>query len=257
MIHVRWIGHATVALEVHGVRLLTDPLIRPHAGLLRRAGHSPHHDQWAGTEAVLLSHLHLDHADVASLRQLPHVPVLTGRENAPWLRKCRFIARGLDDDEWTTLTSRHTHRSVEIRLVRADHHARPMPHRPNAAHGFLVRGGGRVVWFAGDTSVYDDMARLPELAGGPIDLALLPIHGWGPRLSEGHMGPEEAATACDLAHVRAVAAIHYGTFHPVGFHLASLDWMTRPRAQFAHAMAMTAPETTVVPIDVGQDVRLS
>lgn len=48
-----------------------------------------------------------------------------------------------------------------------------MPHRPNGATGMLVRGGGVVVWFAGDTSLHPDMHLLPQLAGAPIDLALL------------------------------------------------------------------------------------
>ena len=70
------------------------------------------------------------------------------------------------------------------------------------------------------------MRALPDLAGGPIDLALLPIHGWGPRLSDGHMDPRAAAPACALAQVRAVLPIHYGTLHPVGFTLAGLGRCT-------------------------------
>ena len=99
--------------------------------------------------------------------------------------------------------------------MRADHEARPMPHRPNGATGMLLRGGGVVVWFAGDTSLHPDMALLPELAGAPVDLALLPVGGWGPRLSPGHMGPVEAADATARSGARHVIPIHYGTLHPV------------------------------------------
>ena len=54
------------------------------------------------------------------------------------------------------------------------------------------------IWFAGDTAPFAAMADIPALAGGPIDLALVPVGGWGPRLSGGHMDPVQAARACAI-----------------------------------------------------------
>ncbi|WP_048554155.1 MBL fold metallo-hydrolase, partial [Nostocoides japonicum] len=65
-----WLGHSTVVIDIDGVRLVTDPLLRAHAGPLRRLGPAPRPEQYAGTAAVLLSHLHTDHAEPASLRLL-------------------------------------------------------------------------------------------------------------------------------------------------------------------------------------------
>jgi len=92
------------------------------------------------------------------------------------------------------------------------------------------------VWFAGDTALYPEMGRLPELAGGAIALALLPIHGWGPRLSAGHMDAEQAAEAAGLSQAGRVVPVHWGTFHPLAMNLASLEWMTRPLALYETAM---------------------
>ena len=93
------------------------------------------------------------------------------------------------EHEWESLGR------VDVRLVRADHHHRPMPHRPNDAHGHLVRGRSATVWVAGDTSLHPEMADLPRQAGRAGDVAVVPVWGWGPRLSAGHMHPGQAAEA--------------------------------------------------------------
>ena len=86
-----------------------------------------------------------------------------------------------------------------------------MPTRPNEACGHLLRSGDQRMWIAGDTSLYPEMDDLPDLAGGPIDLAVVPIHGWGPRLSGGHMNPERAAHACAMIGAAAAMPYHWGS----------------------------------------------
>lgn len=254
-----WIGHATVVLDLGGVRLLTDPLLRKHAGPLRRVGPPPDPRAWADPDAVLVSHLHADHASVGSLRMLPASPMLSGPRNERWLR-VRAAARvgGASEIGWSEITAdgvgapaADPGSGVAVRLVRADHAARPMPHRPNDTHGHLVHSPEGTVWFAGDTSLYDDMADLPELAGGRIDVALLPIGGWGPRLSPGHMGPREAVEACRRVRPRAVLPIHFGTLHPPGMELGGLAWMTRPRAEFAAELLRECPEVQLLEVELG------
>jgi L-ascorbate metabolism protein UlaG (beta-lactamase superfamily) len=244
--------------DLAGVRLLTDPLLRRHAGPLRRVGDPPDPSAWAGTDAVLVSHLHADHASLGSLRMLPGVPMLSGRGNGAWLRaRVGATVPRVTADDWTRVVDRARTGVVEVRLVRADHHSRPMPHRPNGAHGHLLRGDGRTVWFAGDTSVYDDMVRLPDLAEAPIDVALLPIAGWGPRLSAGHMGPSEAVDAVRLVRPRAVLPIHHGTLHPPGFSVRSLELMHRPLRDFEREMASRCPEVAVLRADLGGSVEVA
>lgn len=241
-VRATWVGHSTVLLELGGARILTDPLLRRRLGPLRRRRDLPVHHHVEDVDVVLLSHLHHDHADLPSLRRVGHVPVVTDPLNRPWLDKHRLIVGDAAADEWRPLAP-----GVEVLLVRADHEARPMPHRPNGATGMLLRGGGVVVWFAGDTSLHPDMGRLAELAGAPVDLALLPVGGWGPRLSAGHMGPVEAADAAARCGARHVLPIHYGTLHPSGWPSSRLAWTSDPGDAFAEVLPTYCDATAHVP----------
>lgn len=235
-IRVTWLGHATLVLEAGGVRILTDPLLRPGNGILRRRGPAPRRDQWEGAAVTLMSHLHHDHAELASLRLLGDTPVLTGTANAAFLRRRGVDGVGLAD-EWYDVPGT----GVRIRLVRAVHHSRPMPHRPNDAHGHLIRFPGATVWVAGDTSLYDEMDRLPEIAGAPIDLAVVPVGGWGARLSPGHLDPRTAARACELAGAKVAMPYHWGSLYVPGTSTIPAGWMDRPGAEFPEAIARGAP----------------
>ncbi|ROS77169.1 MBL fold metallo-hydrolase [Cellulomonas sp. PhB143] len=252
-VRLTWLGHSTVVLDVRtgarATRLVTDPLLRRHAGLLRRRGGIPA-DVWRGSDAVLLSHAHHDHAEPASLRMLGPVPVLTAPETARWLRGRGIEGRGLGDDEWFEVAP-----GVDVRLVPAVHGDRPMPHRPNAANGHLVRvrWGGRtcVVWALGDTEAYAAMRETAGLAGAPVDVALVPVGGWGPRLSGGHLGPREAAQVCSEAGARAAVPVHWGTLHAPGGRWLPPGWMDAAGLAFGVETAARAPGCRPVVLPVG------
>ena len=248
-----WLGHSTVVLDIDGVRLVADPLLRRHAGLLVRRGRRPARAAWLGSDAVLLSHLHLDHAEVGSLRMLGGVPVLTSEANAAWAVRKGLNGRGIGPDVWDRIGDSE----VAVRLAPAVHAARPMPHRPNDAHGHLVRGPSGTVWVAGDTALYDDMALLPDLAGAPIDLALVPVGGWGPRLSPGHLGPYEAAVACRLSGARMAVPVHWGTLHPPAVQAWPGGWMDTPGPEFAAALDRAAPGCRATVLELGGSLTVS
>ncbi|MEZ0449232.1 MBL fold metallo-hydrolase [Cellulomonas sp. ICMP 17802] len=252
-LRVRWLGHASTVLDVDGVRLLTDPLLQRHAGLLRRRGAAPLAEDWEGADAVLLSHLHHDHAELGSLRLLGDVPVLTAPTNARWLRGHGVAGgHGLTDLEWWTVPGS----DVRVRLVPAVHEHRQMPHRPNSTHGFVVATDDVRVWFAGDTAPFASMSIIPVLAGGPIDLALVPVGGWGPRLSGGHMDAVQAARACVAVGARVAVPVHWGTLHaPVSRRLPP-GWMDRAGPAFAAAAARVAPGLDVRVVTPGEQITV-
>lgn len=245
-LRLTWLGHSTMVLDVAGTRLLTDPLLRSRAGPLLRRGPVPRPEQWAGADAVLVSHLHHDHADLPSLRRVD-APVLTAGENAAFLhRRLGLPAPGLDRGGREVGGA-----GVRVRLTRADHAHRPMPHRPNAAHGHLVLAEGLRIWVAGDTGLYEEMAEIPALAGGPVDVAVVPVGGWGPRLSGGHMTPADAARACRLVGARVAVPYHWGTLFLPGTTRGSRRWLETPGPSFAAALEAQAPGCRAVVLEPG------
>ena len=252
-LRVTWLGHATLVIDIDGVRILSDPLLGRHNRPLRRRGPAPAPEQWKGTDAVLISHLHHDHAELASLRLLPHhTPVLTAPSNATFLRR-RGVAGavGLDGD-WHRLAET----AVEIRLTRADHGHRPMPHRPNAANGHLIRTPELRIWVAGDTSLFDELAEIPEQAGGPIDLAIVPIGGWGARLSGGHLDGDRGAQACALVGARNAMPYHFGTLYVPGTRGHPRGWMDAPATAFEAALPRHAPDCRGVVLKPGESLEI-
>ena len=250
---ITWLGHATVVLDLDGVRVITDPLLRRHAGLLRRRGDAPDASTWRGADAVLVSHMHHDHAELGSLHLLSAVPVVSAPANARWLTAHGVeLAVGLHDDTWWCVPDS----DVRVRLTPAVHGHRPMPHRPNAAHGFLVVAPSLTTWFAGDTEPFAGMAHLAELAGGPIDLAIVPVGGWGPRLSGGHMDPVQAAHACAVVGASIAVPVHWGTLHAPASRRLPPGWMDRAGAAFGAAVERSAPDCRAVVLGQGKSVTL-
>lgn len=252
-VDVRWLGHASTVLDVDGVRLVTDPLLRRHAGLLRRRGQAPRVQDWAGARAALVSHLHHDHAELPSLRLLGDVPVLAAPSSAHWLAEHGVHGVPLAEGRWWDVPGDE---GVQVRTVHAVHGHRPMPHRPNAASGFVVRAPSLTLWFAGDTEPYPAMAEIPAAAGGAVDVALVPVGGWGPRLSGGHMDPVQAARVCALVGARHAVPVHWGTLHPPVSRRLPPGWMDRAGRAFAAAAHRLAPGCEVHVLEPGQAVTI-
>jgi len=246
---VTWLGHSTVVIDLDGVRLLSDPLLRPNAGILRRRGAAPDLVSWAGVDAVLLSHLHYDHAELSSLRLLADVPILTLPDNAEWLRRRGLKGQDADYEAWTQVGS---DQAVNVKLAPAVHKARPMPHRPNAACGHLVSTESKTIWVAGDTELFSGLMDVPAAAGGGVDVAIVPVGGWGPRLSKGHLGPDEAAVACRMVGARWAIPVHWGTFHVPGGQVFPSGWMDYAGPAFAAALAREHPSCHAEVLAPGQ-----
>ena len=85
-----------------------------------------------------------------------------------------------------------------------------LAHGPPAL-GFRVSNEAGSFWYPGDTELRDDMADVE-----PVDLALVPVGGWGPTLATGHLDPDEAAAAVRRVGARWAVPVHWGTFWPFG-----------------------------------------
>lgn len=232
-------------LELGGVRLLTDPVLRRSVVHLRR--HGPVPEPPRGLDAVLLSHLHHDHTHLPSLRLLDReVRVLAPCGAGAWLRRAGFPrAEELAPGQAAAVGN------VEVTAVPAVHDDRRRPLGGVRAKpiGFVL-GREHRIYFAGDTDLFDEMAGL-----APIDAALLPVAGWGPKLGPGHIDPERAARAAAMMRPRVAVPIHWGTLSPPWTKLGR--WFSDPPHAFAAQVAELAPEVEVRVILPGESVELS
>ena len=98
-------------------------------------------------------------------------------------------------------------------MVHAEHSGKRVPFGPEGpAIGCASSPGRAASTFAGDTDLFPGMAAL----AGTLDVALLPVWGWGPTIGEGHMDPGRAAEAAAVLGPRLAIPIHWGTFYPAG-----------------------------------------
>ena len=246
---VTYVGHATTLIEIGGVRLLTDPVLRQRVYHLRRRSIPVPEHSLADLDAVLISHLHHDHLDLPSLRRLGALTRLIVPNGAgALLRK-----HGFRHVEEMRKGERTSVGGVTVTATFALHDGGRGPFGVEAdTLGFIV--GDRLVdgkpsiYFAGDTDVFPAMAEL----AGSLDLALLPVWGWGPTLGAGHMNPERAAEACQLLAPRLAIPIHWGTLYPVAMHRISPAFLTQPPQLFVQFMLRMAPKVEVRVLQPGQ-----
>jgi len=237
-----------VLIEVGGVRLLTDPLLRDRVGHLRRHSATPAPEAAEGIHAVLVSHLNLDHLDAASMRRLPRdVAVIAPVGAGALLRRLGFArTTELPAGENVEIEG------VTVAAVPAVHDGRRHPLAPLAeAIGFVVTGAHRV-YFAGDTDLYDGMEEM----AGTLDAALLPVWGWGPSLGPGHMDPEAAARAAAILRPRVAVPIHWGTFFPAGLARLRGSALVDPPREFARVAGRLAPGVDVRVLEPGESLGL-
>jgi L-ascorbate metabolism protein UlaG (beta-lactamase superfamily) len=244
---VTFLGHATVRLDLGGAALLTDPLLRDRIGHVRRRSAPIDPGEYRDLDGVLISHLHLDHLDIPSMRRLPRaLPVVVPRGGGRILRRIGFAdVREVASGDRVTLAG------VEVEAVTAVHDGRRHPAAAEVeALGYVVTATERV-YFAGDTDIYDGMEALR-----PLDLALLPVWGWGPSLGSGHLDPEGAARALELLRPRIAVPIHWGTLFPIGMVRLRGDRLTDPPHEFARHAARLAPEVDVKILEPGRTLVL-
>ncbi|MFF9037502.1 MBL fold metallo-hydrolase [Streptomyces sp. NPDC014892] len=250
-VEITWWGHATCTVEDSGTRVLTDPLFARRLAHLRRRRGAPPPPAAAVADVALVSHLHADHLHVPSLARLaPGTRVVVPKgapRQVPGLRRLAHLrlSEAVPGDQVRV-------GDLVVRAVSARHDGRRLPVGPHRspALGFVVEGEART-YFAGDTGLFETMSK--EV--GPVDVALLPVGGWGPYLGEGHLDAGRAAEALALLAPRSAIPVHYGTYWPIGMDAVRPHEFHAPGEEFVRLAAARAPEVAVHRLGHGESVR--
>jgi L-ascorbate metabolism protein UlaG (beta-lactamase superfamily) len=245
---IEWVGHATVVLDLDGMRVVTDPLLRNRVAHLRRAVPLVNGAPRA-VDAVLVSHSHWDHLDLPSLERIGKaVPVVVPHGLGKILRR-RGFERVSEVEPGDALTLG----GLAVRVVPAEHRAWRGPFRSRELSVGYVLSGSRAVYFAGDTDLFDSMAAIAS-----PDVALVPVWGWGPTVGRGHLDPTRAAQAVSLLRPKLAIPIHWGTYFPFQRGLRGAPWFLQPPPlAFASAARDVAPSTEIRVLRPGESLELA
>jgi L-ascorbate metabolism protein UlaG (beta-lactamase superfamily) len=240
-----WWGHASATVELDGLRVAVDPLLVDRLLHLRRYAATPPPEA-AAADVVLISHLHADHCHLPSLRRFSRGTTVVAPPGGRELVGRLGFERVVTAVPGTVQRLRTRGTPVEIEVLPATHDGRrlPVPGSAGTAVGYRVAAAGRSFWFPGDTGLREDMWDI-----GRVDLALVPVGGWGPSLGPGHMDPDQAAEAVHRVGAATAVPVHWGTFWPLGLRRLDrrrhTDFFHAPGPRFADAMA--GPTRTLLP----------
>jgi L-ascorbate metabolism protein UlaG (beta-lactamase superfamily) len=241
-----FLGHSTVLIEVDDLRILTDPVLGRGFGPVRRQVTAVLPALFHDLDAVFISHGHHDHLDESSLRGIPGKPTVIvprgfGSMATTW---------GLGPVEEVEPGDELAIDRVRLSVVHAEHSGRREPFGPAGPAIGAVLHGSRTVYFPGDTDLFPGMERL---APG-LDVALLPVWGWGPTIGTGHMDPTRAAEAAAILRPRLAVPIHWGTFYPAGLRRLVPRPFETPGQAFVDAAARLAPGIPVRVLAPGESL---
>ncbi len=240
-LRITYVGHATVLVDMDGVRLLTDPVLRSRVMHLRRSAAAPA-SALRGLDAALVSHGHWDHLDLPSLDRLGReLPVVCPRGIGQLLRRRKF-SHVVEVEEGERIAIG----GLSVTATFAEHDGSRGPLGVQApSFGYAIEGSRRV-YFAGDTDLFEGMADL-----GVFDVALIPVSGWGSKVGPGHLDPTRAVEAVERLRPRLAIPIHWGTYTTLNRRPTR-----EPADEFAALAREQLPDVDVRVLDVGESFEL-
>lgn len=220
---ITMVGHASVLIQVSGINLLTDPVWSDRASPFQFAG--PKRVTAPGIafedlppiDAILLSHNHYDHLDLATLARLhaAHRPLMVmPLGNDAIVRKAVADAR-IETGDWHDQIALAP--AVSVTLTPANHwSARGVRDRRMALwSGFWISSPEAQIWFAGDSGYGNgDVFRNIRAQHGAPQIALIPIGAYAPRwfMAPQHVAPDEAVQIFNEIGAERAFGMHWGTF---------------------------------------------
>jgi L-ascorbate metabolism protein UlaG (beta-lactamase superfamily) len=215
-LHAAWIGHSTVAISIDGFLIVTDPVFSTRiglnlgpitVGLKRLVAPASTIAEMPRPDLILLSHAHMDHFDIPSLRKLEDrgTAVITATNTSDLLRVKRYASvRELGWNETARVGP------AAVRAIQVNHWgARMRSDTHRSYNGYLIEAGRYRVLFGGDTAYTESFHQVRT--SKPVDLAIMPIGAYDPWI-RAHCNPEQAMAMANHAGAELVLPVHHRTF---------------------------------------------
>ncbi len=265
-ISVQWIGHSTMLITIAGKRILTDPVLSDTIGMsvlgipLGITRYTPPAvtlDDLPKPDLILLSHAHIDHTDLPTLRHLSkrfpdQIPIITAKNTADVIDGLAW--KNVHELDWNQDITIEGLDGLTVCGLETLHNGCRMPWERDRRHGYvktgrsynayLIRANGKTLVFGGDT---DYTPAFTQLASESVDIAMMPIGAYGG--CEGyHCTPEAALRMADDMQAKSFIPMHCNTF-------AQLTERSREPLE---RLVAAAPrhQTQVVMKRIGQTVTL-
>jgi N-acyl-phosphatidylethanolamine-hydrolysing phospholipase D len=251
-----WIGHATLLVQIGGLNVLTDPIWSERASPVSFAGPrrlvppGMRFEDLPRIHAVVISHDHYDHLDVETVERL--VRVHQPRFFVPLGLKQWLADHGARDvvelDWWQAAELR----GVTFTCTPAQHSSGRGLRDQNLRlwSSWVIAGGGKKLWFAGDTGYTTSLREISRRLG-PFDLAAIPVGGYS--AYEGshpnHVNPEEAVQLFEEQNARLMVPIHFGTYD------LNREPFAEPPVRLLKAAVARGLEERVAILSAGQSIH--
>jgi L-ascorbate metabolism protein UlaG (beta-lactamase superfamily) len=220
-----WIGHSTVLVNFFGTWIITDPVFSERIGLSvaglftvgprRLVQPALAWEDLPPIDLIVLSHAHLDHCDLPTLRRFDRaIPVVIAKNIHDVIEELNFqTVYELDWGQWTQLGG------LRVEALEVKHFGWRYPWEPDRSRGFqdgrsynayLLTKNGRSIVFGGDTAYHEHFREIQN-RGIDVDLAIMPIGAYDPWIRN-HINPEQAVAMAEHLGASAILPIHWGTF---------------------------------------------
>ena len=214
-----WLGHATVLINFYGIHILTDPALGNRVGVSLGIG-TVGPKRYVATplrlkdlppiDVLLLSHAHMDHLDLGTLRHFgPGTFTITAKTTTDLLAAARL--KEVHELKWNEeATFRNSKGDLQVQAFEVKHWGQRWPSEvPRGYNGYIIRREDKSILFGGDTALTPLFKELRSR--GPFDVALMPIGAYRPWIWN-HCAPEQALEMANTAASKYVLPIHHQTF---------------------------------------------
>lgn len=255
-LELNWFGHSALLLQMHGKRIMIDPMLGPTPSphpWLGKPRYSPGlpitAEQLPELDVVLFSHDHYDHLDYESVMKIKDK---TSMFLVPLGLKNHLVYWGVDSNKvqefkWWEETEIDGYRFV---CTPAQHFSgRGLGDRGATMWcSWAVMHEGKSIYFSGDSGYGRHFKEIGEKYG-PFDFAMMECGQYNERWKEIHMMPEETAQAAKDIQAKAFMPIHWGAFT-----LALHEWNDSPKRVTAAAEKLGIPIITPI---IGETMQLN